>query len=129
MPIIINSAETNTNKAGIKQRALEELGVVQIGQGAESQHDSRINAAYNEVYSDLKAEGIATWSYSGYIPNEVTYHLVNLVAMNAINSFSVSNDRYQRIMAATGPDGERAKRQIRAAVTPDYESLENPSNF
>lgn len=115
--------------AEIRQSTLELLGVIAIGQGAESQHDAKIAKAYTEVYSDLKEEGLATWAESGTIPDAIAPHLEALLALNSADSFGISNERYSRILSRTGPDGDRAKRAIRSIVTPKYESLENPENF
>jgi hypothetical protein len=116
-------------KPEVKKRALELLGITRVGQGAQSQDDTRIGAAYTEVYADLKKEGIATWASSGTIPDEVAPHLVSLMALNGLGSYPVSNDRYTRIVNMAGPTGNTAKREIRALVTPDYESLEEPDDF
>lgn len=113
----------------VKQGALEELKVVQIGQSAESQHDTRIGRAYTEVYNDLKTEGLATWAEAGTIPDEVRPHLEAMMAFNSINSFGVSDSLYRRISVKVGPDGETAKRAIRKLITPDYESLEEPVDY
>lgn len=114
-----------STKAEVKTRALELLGIVRVGQGAQSQDDTRIGTAYNEVYADLKTEGIATWATDGTIPDDVTPHLVALMAQNGLGSYPVSNDRYTRVLTLAAI----AKREIRAMVTPDYESLEEPDDF
>jgi len=114
-----------STKAEVKTRALELLGVIRIGQGAQSQDDTRIGTAYTEVYTDLKTEGLATWAVDGTIPDDITPHLVALMAQNGLGSYGVSNDRYTRILTFSAV----AKREIRALVTPDYESLEEPTVF
>lgn len=111
--------------AEVKKRALQLLGRAVIGQGVQSQHDTRIGTAYTEVYADLKTEGIATWAEAGTIPDDVSPHLVALMAFNAVDEYGVSNARYQRIVARSIP----AKREIRAIVTPDYESLHEPDDY
>lgn len=111
--------------AETRQDALELLGAVEIGQSAESQHDARISAAYNEVYEDLKDEGIATWAVAGTVPNKIKPHLVALMAWNAIDSFGVSDSRYQRISVKAS----QAKREIRKLVTPRYESQAEPDDY
>lgn len=123
MPII-DTAPTLLDKVGIKQRALEELGVVPIGQSADTEYDDRIEQAYQEVYFDLKKRSLATWSFTGSVPNDLAPHVIALTAWNGITSFSVSDARYARIQLAAS----QAKREIRA-LTNHYESLEEPTDF
>jgi len=111
--------------AAVKKRALQLLGVSSINQGAQSQDNTRIGAAYTEVYADLKKEGLATWATAGTIPDELVPHLVALMAFNAVDEYGVSTARYQRILAQSA----RAKREIRALTTNDYESLDEPEDF
>lgn len=115
-----------STKAKVKARTLELLGITRIGQGFQSQDDTRIGAAYTEVYADLKTEGLATWAEAGSsIPDDITPHLVSLMAFNGLGSYPVSKDRFARITAMASI----AKREIRAMVTPDYESLQEPVDF
>jgi len=115
-----------STKAEVKTRALELLGIIRVGQGAQSQDDARIASAYTEVYADLKTEGLATWAEAGTsIPDDITPHLVALMAQNGLGSYPVSVDRYTRIINLASI----AKREIRTMVAPDYESLEEPNGF
>ena len=115
-----------STKAKVKTRALELLGITRVGQGFQSQDNARIGAAYTEVYADLKTEGLATWAEAGTsIPDDITPHLVALMAFNGLGSYPVSNDRFTRITTLVSI----AKREIRAMVTPDYESLQEPVDF
>lgn len=129
MAIIINPSITKGSKSDIKHRALEELGVIEIGQSPESQHFDRIEDAYIETYTKLKVEGLATWSFTGTINNELVPFVVLMTAKNGLNSFGVSNDRYQRIISQAGPNNEIALREIRSLVTPRYESQEDPTDY
>jgi len=126
MPIV-SPAVTQLDKSGIKQRVLEDLSVVEIGQSAASQDDARIEAAYREVYDELKELGLAVWSISGYLPNKIVPHVVALTAWNAIasGSYGVSPERYQRIQLAAAS----AEREIRRVVTPKYESTSEPRDY
>jgi len=112
-------------KAEVKARALELLGIKMIGQSAQSQDDTRIGAAYDEVYEYLKTLGLATWASTDSVPTELVPHVVALVAMNPIDDYSVSNARYQRILL----QASAAEPSIRKLITPDYESLEEPDDF
>jgi len=125
MAIILNPTPTKIAKTGIKQRALEDLAVIMIGEPAQSQDDIRIDLAYNEVYEDLKVLGLATWGINGYVPNGLVPHVVALVAWNAVDSYGVSPARYQRIQLKAAS----AKREISLLTVPKHESLEEPRDF
>lgn len=125
MAIVINATTTTTTIAKVRERTLNLLGNTVIGQGSKSHDDTRIKSAYNEVYADLKEESLAVWSKTGLVPDEVVPHLVALMAFNAVDDFGVSNERYARIVNRSSV----AKREIRSLVTPDYESLGNPTDF
>lgn len=119
-------------KQEVKNRALEELGVKTIGQGAHNKDDTRIGTAYTEVYADLKKEGLAVWAEAGTIPDDVAPHLVNLMALNAINTYKVSPALFGRLTHGTNSVMQGisiSKREIRPLTVPDHESLDEPKNF
>ncbi len=116
-------------KAEVRDQALELLGVLRIGQSPQDQDKVTIETAYDEVYADLKKDGLATWSSTGSVPAELVPHVAHLVAFARIDVYGVSNERYQRILAKTGENGWIAKREIRRLTTPDYESLEEPTDY
>lgn len=114
-------------KAQLRQRVLEDLGIVQIGQTAQSQDDTRVEAAYQEEYAKLKELSLAVWSVSGDIPSKIMPDVIALTAWNCIQSgsYGVSPDRYARIqLSAT-----QAPREIRRMVIPKNESLNEPRDF
>lgn len=116
-------------KAEIRDRAAEELGRKRLGQGLQHQDKTRVEAAYDEVYADLKNEGLNTWPSTGSVPDELVPHVAGLVALRCMNTYGISQARMQRILAMTGTDGNLAKREIRRLVTPKYESMEEPTDF
>lgn len=116
-------------KAEVRDRAASELGRLRLGQSLQHQDKTRIEAAYDEVYADLKVEGLNTWASDASVPDELVPFMSGLVALRCVNTYGVSPERFQRIVAVTGVDGERAKREIRRLVTPRYESAEEPTDF
>jgi len=116
-------------KAEIRDRAATELGRLRLGQSLQHQDKVRIEDAYSEVYEDLKDEGLNIWPSDGNVPDSLVPYVSGLMALNCANTYGVSNERFQRIVAVTGVDGERAKREIRRLVNPQHESLEDPSDY
>ena len=95
-------------KANVVKRAAEELGIIPVGQSLQSQHNTRITQGYTEVYRQLEEEELATWASDGNVPDKIAKHVISLVAENCLETYPVSNDRYQRILLAA----EKARRQI-----------------
>lgn len=117
-------------KAEVRNQALQLLGVLQIGQSAQSQDATELETAYTEVYADLKKDGLATWAEAGSsIPDDVTPHLVSLMALSRTDTYGISDSRYQRIVNRAGNNGWLAKREIRRLAQPDYESLEDATDY
>lgn len=116
-------------KAEVRDRAATELGRLRLGQSLQHQDKVRIEEAYDEVYADLKDEGLNTWASDASVPDELVPFVSALVALRCTNTYGVSQERLQRIMSVTGVDGNLAKREIRRLVTPAYESMEDPADF
>ncbi len=112
-------------KAELRDRAANDLGLLRLGQALQAQDVTRIEAAFDEVYADLGTEGLNVWSSSGSCPAALNPHVAALMADNCLNTYSVSVERYQRIKAASG----MAKREIRRLVTPEYESVDEPTDY
>ena len=111
--------------AEVKDGALELLGVKAIGQTAKNKDTVRATKAYNEVYANLKTEGLAIWASTAAVPDDVAPHLEALMAFNAADAYGISGERYQRIIFRA----QNAFPEIRIAVTPKFESLEEPDDF
>ena len=112
-------------KATIRDRAANELGLLPVGQSLASQHSTRLETAYDEVYAQLKVEGLNVWASDASCADELTPHVVALVAFNCLNTYPVSGDRYQRITFTAS----QAVSRIKALVTPEYESIEEPTDY
>ena len=116
-------------KAEVRNTAAGMLGRRRLGQAITNDLKTRLDEAYNYVYADIKDEGLNTWASTGAIPDEVAPMVSALMAYNATNDVGVSKERYARIVAVTGLDGERAMQKIRRKTTPDWESLDEPEDF
>jgi hypothetical protein len=112
-------------KATIRDRAANELGLLPVGQTLASQHQTRIETAYDEVYAQLKVDGLNTWASDGSCADELTPHVVALVAFSCLNTYPVSPERYQRITFTAS----QAIPRIKALVTPEYESIDEPTDY
>ncbi len=115
--------------ANVVNRAANDLGLLRLGQSLQSQDQTRIEEAYNEVYAQLKEEGLANWASTDNVPNEILPYVACLMADNCLSTYAVSDSRYQRIKVEAGPEGEAAKRAIRKYVTPEYESTDEPTDY
>lgn len=109
----------------LKFDTLELLGISQEGVSMTANHSTRMGRSYDQVFAELKKDGIATWIAAGPIPDEVAMHVKALMAFEAADAFYVSGNRYNRIVAKE----KVARREIRRLVTPDYESLDEPKDF
>lgn len=118
-----------TTKAEAQQRAAEMLKVVAIGQGVDSQIDTRLGEAYDEVYARLQMEGLAVWLSSAAMPDEITPHFVALMAENKMGQIPVSEKTMAEILRRTGNDGEIAIGMIRKYVNSAYEDNEPITDY
>ncbi len=116
-------------KADIRQRVGEDLGLVPMGQALESQHATRIDTAYDEVYARLKEEGLATWASTGSVPDKLVPYVALLIEEKLLISYSVPDARYQRIKAEAGQDGEDAILALAALAKPEHESMDGVEDF
>ena len=106
-------------------RAGEMLGILDIGGTISATDSTRLTSAYDEVFSELKETGVASWASAGVIPDEMLSHVASLMAFSATESYRVSDKRYQRISFRE----RMARRELRRLTIPDYESLDNPVDY
>lgn len=116
-------------KAEVRDRTGNELGILPLGQPLKAQDVTRIESAYDEVYAELKKEGLATWTSTAAIPDELVRFVVTLMADNCLNTYSVPVERFNRIKTDSGENGERAKREIRKFIEPFYVSTDEPTDY
>ena len=94
-------------KAQIGIQALEELGVLPLGQTPTADQSDKIKTAYDQVWEALDRRNIAVWGKTEDIPDAYVNPVVALVAAQRLNVFGVSNDRYARVAgAARGAEDE-----------------------
>lgn len=116
-------------KAEIRQRVAEDLGLVPIGQTPESQDQTRIDAAFDEVYERLKEKGLATWASTAEVPTKLVPYYSILMAEKLLTSYSVPNDRYARIKADAGSDGDIALNNLAELAVPEYDTTDGDVGF
>jgi hypothetical protein len=112
-------------KAEVRNRAANDLGLLRLNQDLQAQDVTRIEAGYDEVYAQLKKEGLAIWASTAEVPDELVPHMVALVADNCLATYGVSPERFQRIKSSSIP----AMREIRKLTAPHYPSLDNPTDY
>ena len=118
-----------TSKTEAKQLAAELLKIVPIGQAMQSQHDTRMGEAYDEVYGALQVKQLAIWDSTGEMPDEISPHFVTLMAHNKMDMYKVSDSLYQRILFRAGDEGEKAIGNIRYLVNGSYISEDMETDF
>lgn len=112
----------------IRDRAANACGVLRLGQALQDQDRVRFEQGYAEVYADLEIDQLAAF-LSTSVPDEVATDVSMLVALNCASDYGVSNDRFQRIVARVGINGELGKRNIRKAINPWQASNEGVSDY
>lgn len=117
-------------KAEVRDRvATDYLGKLRLGQVLQPQDDIRISAAYDEVYEQLKKDGLALWSSTASVPAQIVPYMVVLVAQNCQGAYSLSNTRLKLILEDAGENGENARTQIRKLASMDFASQDEPVDF
>ena len=101
------------------------LGILDIGDTADTSDDTYMTQKYNEVYAMLKEEGLAYWASGGVVPDKFSPHVQALMAFYSTEDYSVGAERLQRIIAKSAV----ATREIKKLGTPDYESTDNPVDY
>lgn len=109
----------------VRAGALVELGIIEPGASASAADDTYMTQKYNEVYADLRNSGMDYWASAGPVGDEFVPHVEVLMAYLSLNKYSVSNDRYQRILGRASV----AKKEISRLGTPPYESLSKPTDY
>lgn len=118
-----------TTKEELIQRVGEDLALVPIGQDLEQHDVLRIEACYNEVYQRVKTSGFAVWPLAGAIPELATPFVSLLMQEKLLTSYSVPESRYQRIKQDAGPNGDDAMRNLSEVILPEYESIDDATDY
>lgn len=111
--------------SAVHDGTMELLGVLALGKTISATDTARMTRAYDQVYDELKEEGLAYWPSAGPVPDKFVSYVEALMAFNACDTYSVSAERYQRIVNKAA----NSHREIRRLGAPDYESLDEPVDY
>lgn len=103
-------------RAEIRDRVLRKLGVLATGQTADASAANIAETAYDEIHAELTEIGMAIWPIDDECPDRLSEHVSNLMAYRLVNDFSVSSERYQRIVA----DSSRSEQYISRMIKGEY---------
>lgn len=84
--------------AQIRDKALRKLGILSVNNTPSSTITGDLDDAYTEVYAELEGLSLVTWDSDEEVPDSHVSSLVALVAYARVDEYSVSNDRYVRIV-------------------------------
>lgn len=113
-------------QAEIRDRAANDLGILRLGQSLSAENATRIEEGYAEVYAMLVDQGLAVWAIANEVPDAIVQPVVSLVAENCLNTYGVSDVRYQRIKL----EASQAEKKIRIFVENDEVLPQSePENF
>ena len=102
----------------IRNRALEEMGLLRKGESADPAQAQSLDEAYVELHAELEEENLTgAFSVTAAVPAKYVRPLVVLLALRRAGTWRVPEARYQLIVIEAGPDGDRAIRRIRRIVT------------
>lgn len=118
-----------TTKAEAKQLAGELLRLTPIGQALQSQHDTRMAEAYDQVLAELDNYGVNVWASTESMPASVSPHFVALMAHNKMNVYGVSDSLYTRIVNRVGIDGHTGRQTIKGLVNEGYSNIDEPTDY
>lgn len=116
-------------KADIIQNVGENLALVPVGQDLEDQDKTRISEAYEQAYDRLKEEGLASWASTAEVPTRVVPFFTDMISERLLTKYSVPDARYTRIKTDAGQNGENAMRKIAEVVLPDYDSINDSTDY
>lgn len=111
--------------ADLRNRVLQELGRLQLGQSPQDQDKVAAETEYAKLHAELKAKGIVTWASTASIPDEFVFNLASIVAYRLTGSFGTSGERYQRIAV----NNARAEDEIKLMAAPANESASEPTDY
>ena len=109
----------------VRQGALQLLGILGIGDTASTADDTQMTKRYDELFDDFKFHGMDYWPSAGPVPDRFAPHVEALIAYHSLEDYSVSQPREMKIIRKAGV----ARKEIRRLGTPDYESLDEPTDY
>ena len=87
-------------KAELRNRALQMLGKLAVGQTPAAAISNDMEDVYDQVYAKLEKRGLVSWGPSDSVPDEFVEDISALMAYE--RSEGIPNDRYIRIRDAAG---------------------------
>jgi len=117
------------SKAETQQLAGELLRLVPIGQALQSQDDTRMGEAYDEVYARLETKGVSVWETTEEMPDEITPYFIHLMAFNKMNLYGISDNLAVRIKIEVGDEGNKAIGTIKSLMAEPFSSAEQPTDY
>lgn len=112
-------------KSQIGVKALQRLKVLEDGATASSSDTTSIEAAYDEVYANLRTKHLVSWGSTGSVPNEAVDAIVTLVAALRVNEFDPPDDVAIKIIALASA----AEGALSVIIQPDYVSSPVQANY
>ena len=83
--------------AQVRESAAENLGIVGEGETLPSYESADMTQAYAEVYAELQADELITWSSTANVPDQYAWSIAMLMAERRAVKYQVPPNRYQRI--------------------------------
>lgn len=96
-------------KAQIVDRAAAKLGLKSGTLNLSSDIENSLSAAYDEVWAMLDGINLVDWDSSESVPDEYVSPMVDLVAFERLDDYSVSTERYQRIVSRASTSENRIR--------------------
>lgn len=108
---------TTVNPTNIRNRALEEMGLLRKGETADSAQAQSLDEAYVELYGELQEDQLTgAFTVTSGVPIQFVRPIVVLIALRRANTWRIPDARYQTIVIEAGADGDRAMGKIRKFV-------------
>ena len=120
---------TEVSATEIRNRAAWALGVKAVNVTLDAAIAADLDNAYLEMYAELEGDQLTRWASTQDVPNKYVRAMVTLVAWARINEYPLDQDRYDRLIRAAGPEGERAKDRKRDADVKAWSDEEIEGNY
>lgn len=116
-------------KTQIADEALERLGVKPIGQTSNTDENADLQAAYDELYAELEADGLVYWGAAESVPERYVSTIANLMAYTRLHKYPPPATILTMITAETGNDGEKGKNKLRRLIKANHVNKIIPGNY
>lgn len=120
---------TEVSATEIRNRAAWLLGVQAVNVTLNATIATDLDNAYLEMYAELEGDQLTRWASSQSVPNKYVRAMVTLVAWSRIGEYPLDEERYDRLIRAAGPEGQRAKDRIRDANVKTWSDEEIEGNY